>query len=74
MAKRKVTAYLVVADTSVRKSADPASPDWDNWLFYPAGTVAAEWPEHADVAGWLESGHWVPASDAPVEEASDGEG
>lgn len=74
MAKRKVTAYLVVDDTSVRASADPSSPDYETWINYPAGTIAAEWPAHADVAGWIESGHWVPADDAPAEEAAHGEG
>ena len=65
MAKRKRTprAYRVESDTSVRRSADPDSPEWDEWLHYAAGDVVTNPPEHADVDGWLASGHWIPIED-----------
>lgn len=60
MAKRKKQkTYRVVDGTSVRKSNDPASADYDEWLFWEPGDLVSEWPEHADVKGWIESGHWI---------------
>ncbi len=66
MAKKKTKAYKVLSDTSVRVSADPADPD--EWLHYPAGTVVTDWPAHADVEGWVASGHWEPVEDVPEAE------
>lgn len=70
MAKRKAKAgsYQVVDGTSVRLSTDPTSPDFETWLHWSPGDVATHWPEHADVAGWVASGHWVPAEPAEPEE------
>lgn len=60
---KKPTAYLVVDDTSVRASNDPASEDYERWLYFAAGETVTEWPEHADVKGWVKSGHWVPVKE-----------
>ena len=54
-----MTTYRVVDDTSVRASADPKDPDYERWLHYAAGDTVTDPPKHADVEGWLESGHWV---------------
>jgi hypothetical protein len=51
--------YLVVDDTSVRASDDPKSDDYERWLHYAAGETVTDAPKHADVAGWLKSGHWT---------------
>lgn len=68
MTKRKRRgAYTVLDDTSTRLSNDPRSPGYHEWLHWSKGDVATEWPEHADVAGWVQSGHWQPV-DAPAEE------
>lgn len=61
MTTQRPAAYLVVDDTSVRASNDPKSDDYERWLHYAAGETVTEWPAHADVAGWVDSGHWVPA-------------
>lgn len=54
-----MTTYRVLDDTSVRASTDPDSPDYDRWLHFAAGQTVTDPPEHADVKGWLRSGHWV---------------
>lgn len=56
---KKAKTYRVVDDTSVRVSNDPESPDYENWLHFLAGETVTDWPAHADVEGWVESGHWV---------------
>ncbi len=58
MAKKK-HSYRVIADTSVRGHPDKKHPDYETWIDFPAGTVVTDPPEHADVKGWVESGHWV---------------
>ena len=65
MAKRKAKpgSYRVVDGTSVRLSNDPESPDYETWLHWEAGDTVTEWPDHADVDGWVASGHWVPAEE-----------
>lgn len=62
MPKRK-QKYLVKDDTSVRVSPDPAEPD--EWIHYAAGDVVSDPPKHADVEGWLASGHWELVTDEP---------
>ena len=65
MARRKVPkgSYRVVDGTSTRVSADPDSPDYERWVTWEPGDIATEWPAHADVEGWVASGHWVPEAE-----------
>lgn len=71
MTKRKRT-YTVVRDTSVRKSADPESPDFATWLDYEPGDRVTDVPDHANLAGWLAAGDWIEG--LPSEETADVEG
>lgn len=59
MTKRK--RYRVIDDTTVRASPDPEAPD--EWIQYPAGSEVSEVPKHADVEGWVASGHWLPITE-----------
>lgn len=66
-------AYRVVDDTSTRASADPASPEYEEWVHFRAGQRVSKWPEHAPVDQWVASGHWVevptkaePSSESPA--------
>ena len=52
----KAPQYLVRNGTSVRKTIDPADPD--EYIDYQPGDVVSDPPKHADVEGWLASGHW----------------
>lgn len=52
--------YRVHDGTSVRKSPDPKSAQYDEWLHFEEGQVVSKWPAHADVEGWVASGHWAP--------------
>jgi len=65
MAKRKPRRYLVKDDTSVRVSPDPDAPD--EWIHYLAGQTVSDPPKHADVEGWVKSGHWIPLDDEESE-------
>ena len=38
--------YLVVSDTSTRLSANPASPDYDRWLYWAAGDTCKRFEPH----------------------------
>ena len=58
--------YKVLSDTSTRVNPDPDSPDYDNWLFYPAGSTVKFWPDHAPVEEWVASGHWQPIAESKV--------
>ena len=66
MAKR----YRVLSDTSTRASADPASPDYDRWIFHAAGDVVTSWPDHLPVDELVASGHWEPVVSPKREEAA----
>lgn len=61
---RRQKRYLVKDDTSVRTSPDPDAPD--EWIHFLAGDVVVDPPKHADVEGWLASGHWEIADEAEV--------
>ncbi len=55
-------AYLVVHGVSVRVSRDKGSPEYEQFLDWRPGATLDDYPEHADIDGWLASGHIVPAA------------
>lgn len=52
--------FLVIHGTAVRLSRDRADPLWEQFMAFAPGQTVTEgaYPEYADVAGWLASGHW----------------
>lgn len=56
---KKPKTYRVVQGTSLRKSTDPESEDYEAFIDYRPGRRVAEddFPEHAPVASWVRSGH-----------------
>lgn len=67
MTKPKLT-YRVLVDTSVRVSIDPDAPEFEEWVQFLTGDVVHEdeVPDHADIKGWVKSGHWKPTKE-PVD-------
>lgn len=47
--------YRALVDCSLRQSPDPASPKYEQWHEWPAGTVF-DAPKHLDVKRALERG------------------
>lgn len=64
----KPATYRVLADTSVRVSIDPDAPEFNEWVQFLEGDVVSstDVPAHADIKGWVKSGHWKPAKE-PVD-------
>ncbi len=60
--------YTVVDTTSVRVSNDPDNEDYDTWIHYEPGSHITSWPPHADIKGWVQSGHWVPVKHRKAKE------
>ena len=50
--------YEVVSGTSTRRSINPRSSEYGEWVNYRPGDIATNWPRHAPVAEWVASGHW----------------
>lgn len=61
MAERRAKrVYRVIAGTAVRLSRDRTDPLWDQFVEFEPGQIVTEgsYPDWANVAGWLASGHW----------------
>ncbi len=60
MAEQRKRVYQVVHGTAVRLSRDRTSPLYEQYMEFAPGQRVTEgsYPEYADVAGWLASGHW----------------
>ena len=58
--------YRVVRGTSTRASDKPRSPDFEAWVHWRPGDVAAEWPAHTPVAQLVRDGAWEPVDEKPV--------
>ena len=60
--------YTVADATSVRANPDPEHPDYETFIDFAPGSHITSWPPHADVKGWVKSGHWVPVKHRKSEE------
>lgn len=54
--------YRVLTDTSTRKSPDPGSPEYEEWLRWEAGDTVTSWPDHLPVDQLVADGHWEPVA------------
>lgn len=57
-------SYRVVRGVSTRASADPASPQYGEWVDFEPGDVIRRWPAHLPVDELVESGALEPVKPA----------
>ncbi len=70
--KEKRPKLRALTDMSLRKSADPENPKYQEWHEWPKGRVFTP-PPNLNVTRALERGIAELADKAPAEEVSDGE-
>lgn len=71
-AAKTTKRYRATRGVSVRKSADPKSPDYQEFVEFAAGDVLDAAPKHTDWAFLLETGAVEELGEA-LAEVSDGE-